>query len=153
MILLFFNNSTLKKTLRNGAPVKSIIKVKKGAQMLYHYKIGIPEKIIKKLPVEKIQLNYTFHALNELKNDRYGKIEKIDCIYPDKCKVIEVEKNDNNGIIQKVLYRTSYNEKLDICIAVMIDNNNYGKVKTLWINEKTDIHKTLNKNPYKKGKK
>ena len=113
--------------------------------MLYHSEISIPEKVKKQLPSGIIKLQYTHHAINASKNDRYGEIPVFKGLNLDNAKVIEIE--TENDKIEKVLYRCSWTDEKDVCIAVLIAT---GTVKTVWVNLKSDIHKTLDKSKYSK---
>ena len=59
------------------------------------------------------------------------------------CDIIEVEIKNSN--LYKMVLRKSYNDTCDITIVIQVDSLN---VKTVWLNEKSDSHKTLNKSRY-----
>lgn len=113
--------------------------------MLYHKLIGFPPTLIINSEY-KILVKYTQHAKNEANHDRYGDITLPKLIKFKKEDIIEVETSDNI-IVDKVLIRIPYNEKYDICLAILLG---LGLVKTLWLNDKNDSHKTLDKNKYTK---
>lgn len=109
--------------------------------MLFHYKLGLPKIINTNFGI--MELTYGYHALKESTQDRYGLINLPKSIDTSKAKVIEIEAD--NRYAKKVLYRIPYNEKLDLMLAIIP----YKKfVKTVWINEKTDNHLTLDKSKY-----
>jgi len=110
---------------------------------LYHTNKGIPEAILRKLPTQKFQVCYSYHAQEARLTDRYGEAPEMKVIDPQACKVIEVETIE--GRIEKVVYRTSATNDLDICLAVLI---NKALVKTVWMNRKNDTHKTLDLSKY-----
>jgi hypothetical protein len=96
------------------------------------------------LPKGFIRLNYSLHALREAKNDKYGYHGLPDFLDVSLAEVIEVE-TSSNGKPKKVLYRTSYTEKFDLCLVVLIDEC---FVKTVWLNEQGDTHENLNRAKY-----
>lgn len=57
---------------------------------------------------------------------------------------------ENNGIILKAVWRVSYDDKNDISVVIRRDKNRIFIV-TAWVNDKGDIHKTLDKNNYCKN--
>lgn len=64
-----------------------------------------------------------------------------------------VEAEYYNGNITKIVSRlpNRKNKNQDICAAIMLECNNYGnkaKVNTIWLNERNDKHKTINKENY-----
>lgn len=113
--------------------------------MLYHKLIGFPSTLIINSDY-KILVTYTQHAKNEAKKDRYGDIVLPQLVKFKKEDIIEIETSDNI-IVDKVLIRIQYDEKYDICLAILLG---IGLVKTLWLNDKKDSHKTLDKNKYDK---
>lgn len=60
-----------------------------------------------------------------------------------KYKIVEVETDSENRIV-KSLIRTNYNKRQDI--TIVCDINCY--VRTAWLNDKNDNHKTLNYKNY-----
>lgn len=66
--------------------------------------------------------------------------------------IVEVEVVNHK--IHKVLFRCKCNKEYDMCVAVAFVSK-YGKptlkVKTCWLNERRDTHRTLNTNKYVKG--
>ena len=108
---------------------------------LYHHEVYIPTNI--KLPTGAYSLTYSQHARQAARSDRYGHIPLPAYIDTSKAMLIEVE--IENGKILKILYRSQLNDKLDVCIVVIPGR---WFVKTLWINESSDKHFTLNRNKY-----
>lgn len=113
--------------------------------MLYHKQFGMPD-------LSKVLGHYvckfTNHALMACLNDRYGKIIPPLRFEASQANVIEAEILGNS--VAKLVVRQSYNETMDICIA-FIPEKGIGRaiVKTVWLNEKSDNHETLNKSAYK----
>lgn len=114
--------------------------------MLYHKELGFPEKLQFKSEYA-LHLKYTQHAKRASQSDRYGKIELPKYLIFNRHDIIEVE-TDDNKIIKKVVVRTKYNKKYDLCLAILLENN---IVKTVWLNSVEDKHKTLNKSKYEKS--
>ena len=111
---------------------------------LYHKEIGFPNV---KLPEGIYEIKkYSYHAIREAQSDRYGEAKKLPT-HVDMSKVdlfeIEVE---NNKVI-KAAVRTHYDDKLDLIIVFMPQTHN-NFVKTVWFNERTDQHRTLNRSAY-----
>ena len=63
---------------------------------------------------------------------------------PVECKIVEVETDKNNNIV-KIVYRKQLNQKLDLCLVVMVQQS---LVKTIWLNEANDTHRTLDRSKY-----
>lgn len=110
---------------------------------LYHAQKGIPESIKNKLPKSTLWLRYSEHAKEARYSDRYGVAPEFDCIDTRAAQVIEVETVGER--VEKVVYRVSVDEKLDCCLAVLVWS---GKVKTVWMNRKSDLHQTVNLSKY-----
>jgi hypothetical protein len=108
---------------------------------LYHFQVYMPD-----LPLNfgKQRLNYSNHALNASRDDRYGDIQLPTFIDTNTAKIIEVE-IQNDRYLTKVVYRVPYSETHDL-IVVAIPERWF--VKTVWLNAKSDKHQTLNKNRY-----
>ncbi len=108
--------------------------------MLYHKDLGFP-KNMKFRPVDG--LIPSSHALRERDSDRYGKFDIPTSFDPATWTVIEIEVT--NGALNKVVARKPIDEKRDI---VMVFLPLTRLIKTVWINEANDIHKTLDKSAY-----
>lgn len=85
---------------------------------------------------------YGDHARFEAQVDRYGKIALPKTLDLSKMKVIEVEVID--GRVTKILFRGSLDATRDLCIVLTSDMY----VKTVWVNLKSDNHRTLNRAKY-----
>lgn len=116
--------------------------------MLYHTQIGLPKV---ELPAI-MDLFYSNHAKRASNSDRYGSIKLQNTLDLNKVKVIEVETCDYDSEIIKVLVRQPYNDHLDLCTVISLRNKVEDKyvVKTVWLNEKVDSHKTLDHSKYSK---
>jgi len=111
---------------------------------LYHKDVFMPPGL--KLPTGSMSLNYGGHARMESIADRYGSIKLPNVIDFDNFEPIEVEVNERGKVV-KVLYRGSLDNRRDLCI-VIIPSKRF--VKTVWVNLKTDKHKTLDTSKYHK---
>jgi hypothetical protein len=110
--------------------------------MLYHREVGFPSSL--KLPQGRKNLWYSAHARERIEGKYRGFLILPSFIIINKNNIIEVG-TENNVICNKVLVRTSYDDRKDICVVF---NPNTGKVITLWTNYKNDKHETLDKTKY-----
>lgn len=115
--------------------------------MLFHYQLGFPARA--KLRFGTLNLVWTKHALSECSADRYGIINPPQTLDTEKAQVIEAElhKNDYGHSLwtEKVVYRIPYTETKDMVLVVIPSS---GRVKTVWINMKEDMHRTLDGSKY-----
>lgn len=107
---------------------------------LFHFEIGFPKGLNTRLGT--LKLYYTKHAFRAARNDRYGRILLPDTLNTDKAKAIEVELTGR--YVTKIVYRVGYNKNHDL-VLVVGENN---RVYTVWLNEKYDTHKTLDRTKY-----
>lgn len=115
----------------------------KEPRKLYHSELGIPNNA--KTNFGSMLLDYSPHALEAALDDRYGNIINLPSFLDTStAQVIEVE-TDNNGKTTKVLYRVPYSDELDLVLAVIPDRR---FVKTVWLNQKNDLHNTLDNSKY-----
>lgn len=112
---------------------------------IYHKEVGFP-LVVSQFFGRKYRLSFSSHAKAECRKDRYGLIIPPREITVTKDNLIEVEIT-NNVLVGKILIRTKFNDTHDISIAFIPDYDT-GFVKTLWLNETTDIHRTLDKSKY-----
>lgn len=105
--------------------------------------LGFPAHLNLELP-KVIKLTWTKHALMAAQEDRYGAINITSELITTGSKIVEIEV-DKFGKVNKLVIRTSYDKSKDIC-HVLVSG---GIVKTVWLNLKSDTHKTLNINNYK----
>jgi hypothetical protein len=104
---------------------------------LYHFKLGLPADARTRFGM--LNLSYTGHAIFAAANDLFGAISLPIRLDTRTAEVIEVETGPL-GVTVKVVYRISHCSKYDLCLAVIPQS---GVVKTVWLNSKTDTHKTL----------
>ncbi len=100
-----------------------------------------------KLPQGKFVLNYSDHALQEKKKDKFGEISLPEMLDTEKAEVVEVEL-DKLGV-SKIVYRAPMDNYRDISLAI-IPGKKTMFVKTVWSNIWNDRHKTLNTSRYAK---
>ena len=103
---------------------------------LYHTEIGFPSNI--ELPKGIFNLTYSNHAKRASSNDRYGQMSLPTTLDIEEAQLIEIEV-ENNEVIKGV-YRTKYDDTLDL-IIVLIPQKSF--VKTVWFNRSDDTHSTL----------
>lgn len=109
---------------------------------LYHVEIGLPRGFVK--PSGRVPLRWTAHADHARTSDRYGEIRKFQTATLDRLRVIEV--GMENGNVAKILFRGRYDDNRDVCMVLI--PGRVWTVKTVWINERNDIHKTLDRTKY-----
>lgn len=68
----------------------------------------------------------------------------LNSINESNCRPFEVETTD--GIVTKCVIRCEYDETRDISIVVR-----YGFILTSWLNDRCDLHDTLDRSKYEKG--
>lgn len=111
---------------------------------LYHYQIGFP-KDLKFEPL--FGFNYSLHARLEAMKDRFGKIDHFPQNFlPRTDKVVEAE-TDAFGKLVKIVFRKYYDAKFDLVIVLFVPTKT---VKTMWLNARSDTHKTLDRSRYDK---
>lgn len=110
-------------------------------EVLYHAEIGLPASFV--APTGVVCPKYSRHARAAAVTDRYGHMRLPSTICLSEATVIEV--GYRNGRLHKILYRLKYNFDLDMCI-VLIPGEWFAK--TCWFNERTDLHRTLDRSRY-----
>jgi hypothetical protein len=108
---------------------------------LYHKDIYLPKLNIEN---KNFEPSYTFHAMQAAETDRYGIIELPAEMNLSEVEIFEIEVDEFGNLI-KVVFRMPYNFQFDLCVAMLVNNC---KVKTVWLNDKTDKHNTLDKSKY-----
>lgn len=131
---------------------------------LYHRETGIPWHLFEPFAKQAYGLEYGQHARRAALDDRFGQLASVPLSYcPDHASVFEVEVEQ--GRIVKFAARLSvgfsvvsdsrksmvgFGKAIDlilVCTPSLRDSNNLF-VKTLWLNERTDGHHTLDKSKY-----
>ena len=123
---------------------------RRGITGLFHTELGFPSTF--QPPTGSRELEYSHHAQKAALDDRYGHIDLPPRINLDKMKLIEV--GVENGRVSKFLYRGELDDDRDICIvAIPKPKGQKWFVKTVWINESNDKHRSLDASKYLKPKK
>lgn len=107
---------------------------------LYHCQLSIP--MAYRNPCFEGELGYTRHARHEAESDRYGHIDLPVRFDAKTATLIEVETVD--GVVVKQLWRQPLDATRDLVMAI----TNEGRVKTVWVNLRTDKHRTLDASRY-----
>lgn len=109
---------------------------------LFHADIRLPEGFV--APTARVPLRWTRHADEARKNDRYGDIPRFKTATLRRLSVVEV--GVENGKVVKILFRGRLDDTRDVCM-VLIPGREW-TVKTVWVNERNDAHKTLDRSRY-----
>lgn len=118
---------------------------RKGITGLFHSELGFPSTF--RPPTGVRPLQYSHHAKQAATDDRYGNIELPSNLNLDEMKLIEV--GVENGSVSKFLYRGKMDDTRDICIVVIPKpRGEKWFVKTVWINENNDKHRSLDVTKY-----
>lgn len=112
---------------------------------LYHADIRLPENF--RLPARTVGLSWTNHAERARNTDRYGEIPRVPVVNLGLCSTIEVGLEGRR--VRKVVVRTNLDRDYDM-VLVLIPGPNDWTVKTVWLNEVGDTHKTLDRSKYVK---
>lgn len=107
---------------------------------LYHRDVFMPD-VARRLRFA-VMLKYSNHARHAAKDDKRGKVNLPRVLDSREATLIEAEVV--NGRVVKLVYRMAHDDKTDVSLVVLPD----GFVKTVWLNEKNDHHKTLNTSRY-----
>lgn len=111
--------------------------------MLYHSSLPNFPKI-KNLPTGIVNPSYSIHAQDEAVKDIYNIIILPCEIDMSEIEIFEVE--IINDEIVKIAFRMEYDEIFDLCVAMNLDKK--FTVKTVWLNEISDNHYTLDESKY-----
>ena len=110
--------------------------------MLYHKDIGFPASL--RIPEGIVQLWYSIHAKERFFGKYRGSLILPSFIKITKDNIIEAT-TENNINCKKVMVRTRYDERRDMCIVLSPYN---GKVVTIWLNDKREVHEITDKSKY-----
>ena len=124
--------------------------------MLFHKSVyWIPQFDIQSkqllLSVKRLS-NHLYDHIENSDKPRYDiSIERLYNIVQGLCRQdihpFEVEVDCNNKVVKTVI-RTSYDDTRDISIVIR-----YGYIVSAWLNDKNDIHISLDRSKYEKGDK
>lgn len=109
--------------------------------MIYHKDVYIPPAL--RGYQFSALLKYSRHAIQESINDERGEIKLPKIIDSRDATLVEIEVNE--GKVTKTLFRLSYSDEHDLCLVIIPENR---VVKTVWLNNKDDHHKTLDRSKY-----
>lgn len=112
---------------------------------LYHADVRLPEGFV--APTHRVELKWTRHSDTARMDDRYGEIKRFKTATLGRLEVIEV--GMIQGQVAKILFRGRYTDELDVCM-VLLPGKTFWTVKTVWINERSDEHRTLDTSRYVK---
>lgn len=107
---------------------------------LYHKEVYWP---FKNTPQGVWAVTYSNHAIQAASDDRYGRIPLAPTIDLSSLELFEIETKDNK--IVKIVGRARLDATRDICYAILVANK---LVKTVWVNLRSDKHRTLRKEQY-----
>jgi hypothetical protein len=115
---------------------------------LYHYEIGLP---VVDYPTEALELVYSEHAIQAASGDRYGNVRsrlpaRLDMA---QARIVEVEAEPERRKLRKMVLRSSLDSGRDLVLVVEPRGTRWF-VRTCWVNEKSDNHRTLNRSNYVK---
>ena len=131
-----------------------IIDYKKIKQRRYHHLVYFPNNISELLLnfLKSFQeINFTNHAIEEMKSDKFGEIPKptlMNILHPDNIFVEYYEPIVNDipsGYIQKILIRVVCLDK-ELDYSYLISREGY--IVSAWANPKDDNHKLTSNNGY-----
>lgn len=117
------------------------------SNQLYHKDIHLPVHLVNQFLGKSYRLKLSGHAIRSCLNDRYGRITAprvVDNIRLDEIIEAEVE----HGKTVKILVRRKHCERFDMLIALMPFGDGTGLARTMWLNDRTDRHGTLQRHRY-----
>jgi hypothetical protein len=111
---------------------------------------GIPSKILTAYTDTQRELRWSKHALQELRNDRYGVIYEAPFLRrfdSNDWTLVEAETQalSIGDITTKLVVRREIDPTRSLVLVIIPDGPYEGFVKTAWINLNTDNHGTLDK--------
>lgn len=107
---------------------------------LFHKDVFLPKSV--SAPCYEGRLHYGNHSLQASLSDRYGEMTLPEVFCAANAELIESESDGQR--VTKQVWRQSLDDERDI-ILVLTPN---GRVKTVWINLKSDQHRTLRRELY-----
>ena len=91
-------------------------------------------------------LNYSTHARSAAKRDRHGMIALPKIFDTRKASLIEAVVK--GGRVTRALYRMKYDAGLDLSLVILPEKS---LVVTVWLNDDSDKHRTLDRGQYARG--
>lgn len=120
--------------------------------MLYHERVYWPESVTQALAQmpTTIRLRYTRHARQAAISDRYlPNIVLPDIIRTAAWHPVEAELSQTGRLV-KVLLQQPYRYHDDYKLSIVVHPED-GTVRTVWLNRRTDHHRTLDVRRYARG--
>lgn len=109
--------------------------------LIFHKDVFVPAALANYVASFNIYLKYSKHCLER----EYIRFKPSNISLKN---FVEIEAEKPLRIL-KVVVREHYDEYDDLVLVIIPDlNYKIGFVKTVWLNEKTDTHKTLNRSRY-----
>lgn len=108
----------------------------------FHADVYMPESM--RTPIHLGPLRYGRHAREEAKQDRFGSFELPERLNLDEARLIEAVYDSAAEACIKQVWRQPLDDRRDIVLVVVPR----GFVKTVWINLRTDKHRTLRRENY-----
>lgn len=116
------------------------------APLMFHKDVFIPD--FAKVPLHEGPVRYAKHANHVSAGaGSYDQIPLPPVFVAKNATLVEVEINPVTGEVEKQVWRQPLNDEFDLCFPMLPD----GFIKTVWLNHKTDTHKTLNKGKFVGG--
>ena len=112
------------------------------ALLLFHSEVFIPAAAAN--PIFEGRLTYGYHARNEALSDRYGEIPLPSHFFAEGAKLIEAEFCTQRLRLTKQVWRQPLDDYRDLALVLSTG----GFVRTVWVNVRSDTHKSLNKSKY-----
>ncbi|MCC5610593.1 hypothetical protein LC612_28540 [Nostoc sp. CHAB 5834] len=112
------------------------------SNLLYHSDIHMPAAY--RQPIYEGKLRYKEHAIIASKTDRYGSFILPDAFIAKNAVLIETEVDGVRLRAIKQVWRQRLDASRDLVLVINWD----GSVRTVWLNLKTDEHRTLNRARY-----
>ncbi len=129
--------------------LKPQVKRDRDATVRYHKDIGFPEDV--RLPpgtsqIIRLQYPHNAHAMQRADERKIERLPRaIDLANINLFEIWVIGRT-----VQKIVFRMEYDEKTDIVMSVMVPS---GRVATMWLQDKNDHHRTLNRGLYADPKK
>lgn len=111
--------------------------------MIYHKDIGFPSMF--RRPVGSFVLILSKHALARAVEKGFDIPDRINM---RDFRVIEIETSVKR--VEKIVMRGGYDDNRDIVLVVIPQRNGSFYVKTAWLNNKNDLHFTLDVSKYER---
>lgn len=108
----------------------------------YHRELGFPGVV--RVPCGTYKPHYSEHARRAADADRHGYINLPDRLTFDTEDVVEIEVDTHRRVV-KVVARVPYDQTNDLVVVLVPQDSN---VKTVWLNNRSDKHKTLRRQKY-----